>query len=219
MVIIVCYFLNFALFQLAYPFIPLYLVELGESQSSAIAWTGLGQAVGSLALMVANPIWGALGDRFGRKSMVIRAMLAGAVTLTIMGLSTQAWQLFVARVLQGLAGGSSPALLTLAAVSLPRAHLGMAMGFMQAAQSCQPCGRCSPKKPLATSRRRRAWARCTASVRAQLAGGNALGATVAAVVASLVGIPVTFLLAGLVALATGIASRWVIGGRPYTLRR
>ena len=35
--------------------------------------------------MVANPIWGALGDRFGRKSMVIRAMLAGAVTLTIMG--------------------------------------------------------------------------------------------------------------------------------------
>jgi MFS family permease len=133
-VLLVCYFLNFALFHLAYPFIPLFLVELGESQSSAIAWTGLGQAVGSLGLMLANPVWGALGDRFGRKAMVLRAMGAGAVTLSIMGLSTNAWHLFVARVLQGLAGGSSPALLTLTALSLPRARLGMAMGLMQTAQ-------------------------------------------------------------------------------------
>ena len=45
------------------------------------------------------------------------------------------------------------------------------------------------------------------------------GATLAAIVASLIGIPITFLLAGLVALATGITSRWVIGPRPYTLGR
>ena len=133
-VVLACYFLNFALFQLAYPFIPLFLVELGESQSGAIGWTGLGQAVGSVALMLANPVWGTLGDRFGRKSMVVRAMLGGAVTLTMMGLATQAWQLFGARVLQGLVGGSSVALLTLAALTLPRAKLGMGMGVMQTAQ-------------------------------------------------------------------------------------
>jgi len=133
-VLLLCQFLNFALFQIAYPFIPLFLVELGESQSGAIAWTGLGQAVGSIALMLANPVWGAMGDRFGRKSMVVRAMFAGAVTLTIMGLSTQAWHLFSARVLQGLVGGSSVALLTLAALSLPRQRMGMGMGLMQTAQ-------------------------------------------------------------------------------------
>ena len=59
-VVLACYFLNFALFQLAYPFIPLFLVELGESQRGAIGWTGLGQALGSVALMLANPMWGTL---------------------------------------------------------------------------------------------------------------------------------------------------------------
>jgi MFS family permease len=132
--ILVGYFLNFALFQLAYPFIPLYLIDLGETPAGAIAWTGLGQTFGSIALMVANPIWGALGDRFGRKSMVLRAMAAGAVTLTLMGLATQAWHILGARVLQGLVGGSSVALLTLAALSLPRHRLGMGLGLMQTAQ-------------------------------------------------------------------------------------
>jgi MFS family permease len=134
LVILIDYFLNFALFQLAYPFIPLYLVEMGETQSGAIAWTGLGQSLGSVALMLANPIWGALGDRFGRKSMVVRAMIAGAVTLTMMGLATQAWHVFGARLLQGVFGGSSVALLTLAALSLPRARLAMGLGLMQTAQ-------------------------------------------------------------------------------------
>jgi MFS family permease len=132
--ILLCYFLNFALFQLAYPFIPLFLVELGESQSGAIAWTGLGQSIGSVALMLANPVWGVLGDRFGRKSMVVRAMLAGTATLTMMGLATQAWHLFGARVIQGLVGGSSVALLTLAALTLPRVRPGIGMGLMQTAQ-------------------------------------------------------------------------------------
>jgi MFS family permease len=132
--ILVGYFLNFALFQIAYPFIPLYLIELGESNSGAVAWTGLGQSLGSVALMLANPVWGAMGDRFGRKSMVVRAMAAGAVTLTLMGIATQAWQVFGARILQGVFGGSSVALLTLAALSLPRSRLAVGMGMMQTAQ-------------------------------------------------------------------------------------
>jgi MFS family permease len=133
-VILLCYFLNFALFQFSYPFIPLFLIELGESQSSAIAWTGLGQSIGSLALMLATPVWGVLGDRYGRKSMVVRAMLGGTVTLTLMGLSTQAWHIFGSRVMQGVVGGSSAALLTLAAFALPRTRLGLGMGLMQTAQ-------------------------------------------------------------------------------------
>ncbi len=134
LVILVCYLLNFALFQFAYPFIPLFLVQLGETQNAAIAWTGLSQAVGSVALMVANPVWGAMGDRLGRKRMVIRAMLGGTLTLTMMGLATQAWQLFAARVLQGVLGGSSVELLTLAALTLPRPRLAIGMGLMQTAQ-------------------------------------------------------------------------------------
>jgi DHA1 family multidrug resistance protein-like MFS transporter len=84
--------------------------------------------------MLVNPVWGLLADRYGLKSMVVRAMLGGTLTLTLMGFSTQAWQLFGARVLQGLVGGSSPAMLTLAALTLPHPRLGTGMGLMQTAQ-------------------------------------------------------------------------------------
>src|SRR6185369_8219540 len=44
------------------------------------------------------------------------------------------WQLFAARVLQGVLGGSSVELLTLAALTLPRTRLAIGMGLMQTAQ-------------------------------------------------------------------------------------
>jgi hypothetical protein len=40
------------------------------------------------------------------------------------------------------------------------------------------------------------------------AGGNAAGAVLATAIASVAGIPATFLAAGLVTVATGVAMRW-----------
>jgi MFS family permease len=46
------------------------------------------------------------------------------------------------------------------------------------------------------------------------AGGNAVGAALSAVVAGIFGIPATFVLAGTLAISTGIGWRWLVGGAP-----
>jgi MFS family permease len=51
-----------------------------------------------------------------------------------MGITTQAWQVFGLRALQGAVGGSGPALTTLAAVILPPRRLSLGMGMFQTAQ-------------------------------------------------------------------------------------
>ena len=132
--VLICHFLNFVLIQASFPFLPLYLRELGETESSAIAWTGLMQVASSGMMMVANPVWGSLSDRFGRKAMVTRAQTAAVAVYGLMGLTTQAWQVVGLRTLQGAVGGSGPALTTLAAVTLPPHRLSMGMGLFQTAQ-------------------------------------------------------------------------------------
>jgi MFS family permease len=132
--ILICHFLNFVLIQASFPFIPLYLRELGESESSAIAWTGLMQVMSSGMMMLANPVWGSLSDRFGRKAMITRAQTASVAVYGLMGITTQTWQVVGLRTLQGAVGGSGAPLTTLAAVTLPPHRLSMGMGVFQTAQ-------------------------------------------------------------------------------------
>jgi MFS family permease len=132
--VLLCHFLNFVLIQASFPFIPLYLRQLGESESSAIAWTGGIQVIGSLMMMFANPVWGSLSDRFGRKAMITRAQTAAVAVYGLMGLTTQAWQVFSLRALQGAVGGSGAPLTTLAAIILPPSRLSLGMGIFQTVQ-------------------------------------------------------------------------------------
>jgi MFS transporter, DHA1 family, multidrug resistance protein len=132
--VLLCHFLNFVLIQASFPFIPLYLRQLGESESSAIAWTGAIQVVGSVMMMIANPVWGSLSDRFGRKAMITRAQTAAVAVYGLMGITSHAWQVFALRALQGAVGGSGAPLTTLAAVILPPGHLSLGMGMLQTVQ-------------------------------------------------------------------------------------
>ena len=58
------------------PFFPSLLEELGLSGRDEVAiWSGLIFGAAPLAATVASPLWGALGDRFGRKLMLVRSLL------------------------------------------------------------------------------------------------------------------------------------------------
>ena len=48
-----------------------------------------------------QPLWGWLADRYGRKSMLIRASLGMAVTMSMMGLVQNVWQLTCAALRRG----------------------------------------------------------------------------------------------------------------------
>src|SRR5207302_10491295 len=101
---------------------------------TALAGTTLMEIVSSGMIMVANPVWGSLSNRFGRKAMLTRAQTAAVAVYGLMGLTTQTWQVVGLRVLQGAVGGSRAPLTTLAAVTLPPHRLSMGMGVFQTAQ-------------------------------------------------------------------------------------
>src|SRR3954469_21222030 len=89
-------------FGLSMPFIPLYVQALGVHDRAEVAlWSGVLAGSAALALAFMAPIWGALADRYGRKAMLVRSMLGGAVVIALMGFVEDVWQLLGLRLIQG----------------------------------------------------------------------------------------------------------------------
>ncbi len=74
-----------------------------------------------------------MADRYGRKLMVCRAMVAGSVTLLPMSYARTIPELLLCRLLQGAFSGTFPASIALVASVVPRRRSGFALGMMQAA--------------------------------------------------------------------------------------
>lgn len=118
------------------PFFPSLLEELGvEGQASVAGWAGLCFAAAPLTATFSGPIWGALGDRFGRKIMVCRAMLAVAVFVGCMGFVSAPWQLLALRALQGIFSGFIPPSITLVSVGAPADRQGRIAGNLTTAMA------------------------------------------------------------------------------------
>ena len=64
-----------ATFASVSPFLSLYLIELGETQESAIVWAGAISVAANVLQLVAVPMWGALADRYGRRIPLIANLL------------------------------------------------------------------------------------------------------------------------------------------------
>ena len=126
--------LTMVAFSFVFPFIPLYVQSLGVSNvDQAAQWAGVIAASAALSMAIAQPIWGNLADRWGRKPMVVRSMVGGAAVVTLMGLATSPEQLLALRLIQGAVTGTVAACNALAASSTPRRRLGFALGMMQVA--------------------------------------------------------------------------------------
>src|SRR5690606_17744543 len=76
----------------------------------------------------------AVADRFGRKPMVVRALLGGAAIVVLMGFARSAEELVFLRLIQGLVTGVVSAASSMVAAVVPRERLGYAMGLMQTGQ-------------------------------------------------------------------------------------
>lgn len=121
-------------FSFAFPFLPVYLRELGVQDPGALAvWTGVAGGAAGAALAVMSPIWGALADRYGRRSMLIRAMIGGAVTVGLLGFARGPADLVALRLLQGATSGTIAASTALVASGTPRHQVGRALGVLTSA--------------------------------------------------------------------------------------
>jgi len=102
------------------PLFPFYIRDLGvHDEASVRIWTGVLVAAAPLPAAFMGPIWGALGDRLGRKPMMVRANLAIVVFVGLMGSVDSVWQLLALRLLQGCFSGFIAPAMTLVSVATP----------------------------------------------------------------------------------------------------
>ena len=124
-------------FSFAFPFLPLFLHrELHIPNGPELSfWTGVSASATGFALALTSPIWGRLADRYGRKPMLVRAMIGGGISVGLMGLAQSALQLTVLRGVQGASSGTVAAATALVATETPAPHLAWALGILSSAIS------------------------------------------------------------------------------------
>lgn len=123
-------FFTGASFSIVMPFMALYVEELGVKGAMVEWYAGLSVALSALASALVSPVWGRLADRYGRKSMMIRASMV--MTFTMGGLAfvpNVFWMLFL-RILNGLFAGYVPNATALIASQAPQQRSGYALGTL-----------------------------------------------------------------------------------------
>jgi DHA1 family multidrug resistance protein-like MFS transporter len=121
-------------FGLGLPFLPMYVQSLGITERAQVAlWSGVISGSAALSMAVMAPIWGVLADRYGRKPMLVRSMIGGAVVIGAMGFVNDVWQLEAVRIVQGAVTGSQAAAAALVAAASPANQVGFALGLVSTA--------------------------------------------------------------------------------------
>ena len=111
------------------PFLPIYVEQLGvHSHAAIVQWSGIAFGITFLGAGTMAPIWGRVADIYGRKVLLVRASLAMAVTMSLIGLAQNIWQLVALRLMAGVLGGYSSGAVVLVATQTPRHRAAWALG-------------------------------------------------------------------------------------------
>ena len=121
-------------FSVAFPFFPLFIQDMGiEDPARAALWAGISGSAMGVTMILFGPIWGMLGDRYGRKKNVLRALSGGATLMALTGLSTNVYELTAFRFLTGIASGAFAPAMALVASTSPKERIAFSMGILQSA--------------------------------------------------------------------------------------
>lgn len=118
-------------FGFGLPLMPFYIQELGVTDEAQIKlFIGILNSAPAVTMALIAPVWGRLSDRYGRKPMILRAMLSASVIITLMGAARNINQLIILRTLQGLFTGTISAASTFVAANTPKQNLSYSLGFL-----------------------------------------------------------------------------------------
>ena len=122
-------------FSFGLPFISyLMQTEMGVTDDAELAyWVAAFSAACPLTMMFFSPVWGSLGDRYGRKKMLLRSYVGGAVAIGLISVARSPLMLVVLRVIQGAFCGTMSASQALISTQTPREHNGFALGALNSA--------------------------------------------------------------------------------------
>jgi MFS family permease len=122
-------------FSFGLPFISYLMQEdMGITDKAELAyWVAAFNAACPLTMMFFSPVWGSLGDRYGRRKMLLRSYVGGAVAIGLISVAQTPLQLVALRVVQGAFCGTMSASQALISTQTPREHTGFALGALNSA--------------------------------------------------------------------------------------
>ncbi len=117
-------------FGLAWPFVPLMVRGLGV-QENLLTWVGNMLLVFYLISFAVNPIWGSIADHYGRKPMVLRAMLGMGFAMMVVPLAPTPMWFAALFMLIGVFNGFTPAGMALLVANTPPTRIGSSVSLAQ----------------------------------------------------------------------------------------
>ncbi len=116
-------------YAMVFPLLPFYAVRLG-ADAQVVGWM---IASFSIAQVASAPLWGRFSDRWGRRPALLFGLIGSAVAFLIFGFATAVWLLFLSRLAQGAAGGTTSVMQAYIADSVAPEERAKALGWLSAA--------------------------------------------------------------------------------------
>ncbi|MFA7420171.1 MAG: MFS transporter [Melioribacteraceae bacterium] len=118
------------------PFLPLFVNELGSANvESTSLWSGWIFAAPFIVSFLTTPIWGSIGDKYGRKLTALLALFGFVIAQFSMSLASSLTTLLIAASIQELLGGAYPAAVSLVAANSPKEKTTDALSYLQLANA------------------------------------------------------------------------------------
>lgn len=117
-------------FSIAWPFLPLVVRSLGVRENLE-TWVGHMMLAFYIVGFTTSPIWGGLSDHYGRKPMVLRAMLGMGVMMSLLPFAPTPAVFAVLFMLVGIFNGFNPAVAAMLTATVPPSMTGRAVSLAQ----------------------------------------------------------------------------------------
>ncbi len=117
-------------FNLVWPFVPLMVRGLGVRENLE-TWIGYMLMVFYLVSFAVSPLWGSIADHYGRKLMVLRAMLGIGVAMLLMPFASSPLSFAALLMLIAVFNGFTPAGVSLLVANTPPSRMGSVVALAQ----------------------------------------------------------------------------------------
>ncbi|HLS08405.1 MFS transporter [Lentibacillus sp.] len=114
------------------PFISLYIEEFGNFSDAYVQnWSGWIFGITFGTAFIFSPIWGRIGDKYGRKNILILSAMGMGLSVLLMGFANSVWELFFLRLFMGIFTGFIPMSQALISTQTPKEIAGRVLGTLQ----------------------------------------------------------------------------------------
>jgi MFS transporter, DHA1 family, multidrug resistance protein len=133
--LVIMWFANFFIagsMTMVLPFISLYIETFGNFSKQYVQnWSGLTFGITFVTAFLFSPVIGRIGDRFGRKRILIFMAFGMGVSIFLLGFAHSVWQLFMLRMFMGLFSGFISVSQALISTQTPKETAGRVLGTLQ----------------------------------------------------------------------------------------